>query len=496
MSEREQREEQKAAASVKDPAPVSSSSESTALGRVQSLQRTAGNRATAQMLQPSLSKREQSWHNIYLAVDAKRYGEAAAMLNQLGDADLLVFLRQLQPSSLRLIRQAAPETLGERAQRVIRAIDRLAALENEAERKRQIEEAYGIAVLMQNWEQVAIQLNNYSDQEIVRKLERLGTAAIRAVAAAAPRGTFRVARIALAMLPDSSRPANAPGVRASGAAGGSTTTTILAAGAMVPLGDLKVGPTGTGGGPFQAPGLNTEPIETPGFGKGSFRNPFIEPPRPGQAPARLPSATVETPAVDPLPPGITAEIRLGSAMRRLLVVGTEVIGAIALPLELGAMGISDTNMEEATRRAQVGIVEDMRKIVLDVNQRLGEAIRRLDFHLIRQKAPGLYNAAVQRTDTDLLLAIRLLKLAYGITVEKLVADAIRSNPYLSQYLDYVAGPNRADFYGKKGTMLGGFLFDVTTKADVKRHTDPNLRPRYGENLITVPYHPPWNEDGW
>jgi hypothetical protein len=495
MSEREQREEQKAAASVKDPAPVSSSSESTALGRVQSLQRTAGNRATAQVLQPTLSKREQSWHNIYLAVDAKRYGEAALMLNQLVDADLLVFLRRLQPSSLRLIRQAAPETLGERAQRVIRAIDRLAALENEAQRKRQIEEAYGIAVLMQNWEQAAIQLNNYSDQEIVKKLEKLGAAAIRAIAAAAPRETFRVARIALAMLPDSSRPADAPGMRGSGTAGGSATT-ILAAGAMVPLGGLKVPPIGTGGGPLQVPGLNTDPIKTPGFGQDSFRNPFIEPPGPGQAPARLPSATVETPAVDPLPPGITAEIRLGSAMRRLLVVGTEVVGAIALPLELGAMGISDTNMEAATRRLQVGIVEDMHKIVLDVNQRLGEAIRRLDFHLIQQKAPGLYNAAVQRADTELLLAIRLLKLAYGITVEKLVADAIRSNAFLSQYLDYVGGPNRADFYGKKGTVLGGFLFDVTTKADVKRHTDPNLRPRYGENLITVPYHPPWNEDGW
>jgi hypothetical protein len=492
--EREQREEQKATTSVKNPAPVSSSPLSAATARVQSLQSTAGNRATAQALQPALSKKEESWHNIYLAVESQRYSEAAAMLNELGDADLLMFLQQLQPSQLPLIRQAAPEVLGGQAQRVVQAIDRLADLANKAEKARQIEEAYGIALLMQNWEQAAIQLNTYSDLEIVKKLEKLDGSAIRGIAAAAPRGMFRVARIALAMLPDSPRPASAPGVRPQNPAAGTSTTTIAIAGTAPFV--LGTNPLGTGGGPLQVPGLGTDPVKVPGFGPDSFRTPFVEPPPAGQAPVRLPGTGVGTPAVDPLPPGVTAEIRLATAMSRLLAVSAQVVDAIALPLTLGASGISDTNMEAATRRLQVGIVEDMRKIVLDVNRRLGEALRRTDFRLIREKAPGLYNAAVQRADKDIELAIRLLKLAYGIAVEKFVADAIRNNPFLSQYLEYVAGPNRADFYGKKGTVLGGFLFDVTTKADVKRHTDPTLRPRYGENLITVPYQPPWNEDGW
>jgi hypothetical protein len=492
--EREQREERKAVTSVKNPAPVSSSSQGTAVARVQSLQSTAGNRATAQALQRTVSKKEEAWHNISLAVEAKRYGEAAAMLNELGDSDLLQFLGQLHAVDLPLIRKAAPELLGAQAQRVALAIDRLADLANEAERRRQIEEAYGIAVLMQNWEQAAIQLNTYGDLEVVKRLEKLGGSAIRGIAAAAPRGTFRVARIALAMLPDSSRPANVQGVRSQNPGAGNSTTTIVIAG-VIPSG-LGTNPLGTGGGPLKVPGLGTDPVKVPGFGPDSFRTPFIEPPPAGQAPVRLPGTGIGTPAVDPLPPGVTAEIRLVTAMSRILAVSAQVVDAIALPLTLGASGISDTNMEASTRRLQVGIVEDMRKIVLDVNQKLGEALRRKDFHLIQQKTPGLYNAAVKRADEDILLAIRLLKLAYGITVEKLVADAIRSNPYLSQYLDYVAGPNRADFYGKKGTVLGGFLFDVTTRADVRRHTDPNLRPRYGENLITVPYQPPWSEDGW
>src|SRR5262249_13691812 len=154
------------------------------------------------------------------------------------------------------------------------------------------------------------------------------------------------------------------------------------------------------------------------------------------------------------------------------------VDIVALPLALGAAGWSDTNMEAQTSHLRVSTIEQVRKIVQEVNHRMAESLRRPDFTLIRDKAPGLFNAALERSTTNLGLAVRLLKLAYGIVVEKFVAEAVARDPFLGEVFDYVAGPNRADFYGKD--FMRGLNLDITTRRDVNRHTDPNLRPRYGE----------------
>jgi hypothetical protein len=252
---------------------------------------------------------------------------------------------------------------------------------------------------------------------------------------------------------------------------------------------------GLGQGPLRAPGLTVDPVRAPGFGPNSFRTPFVEPPPTVQIPARAPGLPT-APAVDPLPAGVSAEVRLATAMGRILAVGTEVVSAIALPVMLGAEGWSDTNMESLNRNLRVSIVEGLHKTVLEVNRKMADALRRQDFSLIRDKAPGLFDAALKNATDNIGLAIALLKLAYGIALEKLVADAVLQDAFLKQYLEYVGGPNRADFYGKKGGLMGGLMFDVTTKRDVGRHIDPIRRPRYGEHLIPVPYQPPWAEDGW
>jgi hypothetical protein len=86
-------------------------------------------------------------------------------------------------------------------------------------------------------------------------------------------------------------------------------------------------------------------------------------------------------------------------------------------------------------------------------------------------------------------AISLFKVAYGITMEALVADLVAADPLLREYLDHIGGPNREDFRGKG--LLGGLTFDVTTEKGVGAHKDPDKRPTYGENSIVVPYQPPW-----
>src|SRR5207237_2916646 len=101
------------------------------------------------------------------------------------------------------------------------------------------------------------------------------------------------------------------------------------------------------------------------------------------------------PAFDPLPAGASAEIRLAAALGRVLSIGTEVVGAIALPLMMGAEGWSDTDMEAQNRRTRVSVVEGLHKTVLETNRRLADALRRQDFSLIREKAPGLFDAALR-----------------------------------------------------------------------------------------------------
>jgi hypothetical protein len=427
------------------------------------------------------------WHNLSLAVSYHQYEEAAVILNGFDERDIPLMVRQLQAIDWQPLRSAALKAMPGWSDRVVRGIDQVAAQANEAERVRILNQNFDTAAFVGRWEEAAVYLNAFNDYDIVRKLRPLGEVRIKEIAAAAPQGAFRVARIALGMLDE---PATTRVQNPSRPAAAGQTTMILSAAAGMPFLPQLQNP----GGPFRAPGLEVVEIKTPGFGPGSFRTPFVEPPPTVQVPASLPGSGAGGAAIDPVAPGVSAEIRLASAMGRILMIGAEVAQAAAIPLTLGAMGISDTNLEASNRSLRVSTVERMRKIVDDVNHRLSEALDRKDFQLIRDKVPGLYNAALDRSVYDLGLAIRLLKLAYGITVEKLVAEVALRDPFLSSVLDYVAGPNRADFYGKG--FMRGLNFDVTTRRDRDRHTDPNLRPRYGENLITITYHPPWAEGGW
>src|SRR5207248_6060820 len=109
------------------------------------------------------------------------------------------------------------------------------------------------------------------------------------------------------------------------------------------------------------------------------------PPPTTQVPARAPGIPT-TPAIDPLPAGASAEVRLAAGLGRVLSVSTEIVGAIALPLMMGAEGWSDTDMEAQNRRLRINIVEGLQKKVVEVNSRLAEGLRRTDFSLIRDKA--------------------------------------------------------------------------------------------------------------
>jgi hypothetical protein len=483
--------ERKEAAATAPPAAISTTAAAPAQARIVGLQKTAGNRAVTQRVtRVAVPKRDQMRHDVDSAIRVGAYEEAAVILNGFDAPDLTDVLRGLLPSDLPKLRAASLVAMPGWSDPVVHAIDPLLAAAAEIDRVRRLSEAVDNAVVIGNWKDAAIRLNGFDDYDIAMKLAVLSSDTIERIGHAAPSWAYRVTRIAQAMTPrQTARPTKRPS--AGLPASGQLTVQIAGASTLIPFGGTGLD---IGKGPLNAPGVGSQPIELPGL-KGGYRHtPFIEP-KP-QIPARAPAPTgAPAPAVDPLPAGATAEVRLASALGRITFA--QAVNVVAVPLMLGAAGWHDTDVEKMSRGVRIRIVDSVQKIVNEQNRRMAEAMRKLDFTLIREKAPGLFNAALRLAVPETLgIAIALLKLAYGIALEKLVADVIKQDSYLSQYLKYVAGPRRADFEGIAGTVMEHLNIDVTTQRDTDPHKDPEKRPTYGENLIVIPYLPPWAEDSW
>lgn len=252
-------------------------------------------------------------------------------------------------------------------------------------------------------------------------------------------------------------------------------TAVPAAGAVPLAARPLVAPA-----PVHLPGPSGEPpVRTPGFGPNSFQQPFVEPGTP--APATLPEVPGgAVPATAP-----AAE----SALGQILSVLGEVVGGAAVVIGTGAAIATDSHIESTAQQVRVDVVDTLQDYVQQENKTLSDAISRGDFSLIEEKAPGLWARATQLANVAPEAALRLFQMAYGITVEALVADLVSADPLLSEFIDHVGGPSREDFRGKG--LLDGQTFEVTTRAAVESHKDPEKRPTYGENLLVLPYDPPW-----
>jgi RHS repeat-associated protein len=128
--------------------------------------------------------------------------------------------------------------------------------------------------------------------------------------------------------------------------------------------------------------------------------------------------------------------------------------------------------------------------LVEINERFAGHVemqnRRLanNLILIQKYVPGLFNAIAQGRVTA-EEAVFLARIAYGIALEKMVAESVKKDPVLRPYLKYVAGANNPDWIGAGPAQ--GLHFDITTGADKQRHIEK--RP-YGENLIVHTYERP------
>jgi hypothetical protein len=164
-----------------------------------------------------------------------------------------------------------------------------------------------------------------------------------------------------------------------------------------------------------------------------------------------------------------------------------VVGAAATILWFGATFASDSAIPEDDPKLRVKLVERFKKVVKEQNERLNKATFDNDWSLIQQHQFGLWQSVLEKMqEDDFGTAILLLQLAYGNTLERIVAEAVFLDEVLDKYFKYLAGPNNPDFYGYRRPVIS-LNIDITTERDAANHLDPKKRPRYGENLLVIVY---------
>jgi hypothetical protein len=214
---------------------------------------------------------------------------------------------------------------------------------------------------------------------------------------------------------------------------------------------------------------------------------YIEPGGPGAA--QFPAGQTPGPLGEGPPPLVEAP-GAGSLLGDILSVAGQILAAGGVIFTSGMTFSGDANMERAAQVIRITILDALVDIVNQENRTLTDAIARRDFSLIEQQHPNLWEAISRLANSDPDKAISLFKLAYGQTLEAMVAETVENHPFLSQYLEHLGGANQEDFKGLGSQQ--GLRIDITTVYDVEPHKDPEQRPTYGENLVVIPYVPPWN----
>jgi RHS repeat-associated protein len=198
-----------------------------------------------------------------------------------------------------------------------------------------------------------------------------------------------------------------------------------------------------------------------------------------------------------------------------LQYGAQVLSEVQDLLSVGAQGIAQAQVAKSLntpliRSVAAGIsvetavessaIESASSRIVQLNERFASIVEsenlRLgaDLSLIEKYQPGLYKAITSgRVGADRIQG--LAAAAYGNTLERMVAEAVKADPLLAPYLEYLneAGASRVFREGFRGTPdwagkgpLEGLIFDLTTSEGVEAH----LERWYGENLVCHTYERP------
>lgn len=212
--------------------------------------------------------------------------------------------------------------------------------------------------------------------------------------------------------------------------------------------------------PAQLPGpIPTGPLNLPGpfqpnaFAPGSFVEPVVTPGVSGGSPITLPG----------------------------------VVTAGAVVLFFGALIPSDSGIKQIDR-TQIGrLIDKFTAVVRQEEERLNRNTFNGNWSEVEQTNENLFKRIAELKDSDPFLAFKLLKIAFGRTIEDAVAFRVLLDPELDDAIDRVGGANQPDFRGNPIGPLEGFSLDITTEVGLQSHLDRKDRPAYGRHLIIFTY---------
>ena len=226
--------------------------------------------------------------------------------------------------------------------------------------------------------------------------------------------------------------------------------------------------------PAQFPGpVPSGPMNVPGIRPDAFRWPFIEPTPP---PATAPGA------------GGTSALRFPSPLG--------IVTAGAVILFFGALIPSDSGIKQIDKSKIGTLLDRLAAIVREEEERLNRETFNGDWSGVAGMNPNLWKRIKELSEKDPndpskgrdpWTAFKLLKIAFGRTIEERVAFRIDADPELTDAIDRAGGANRPDFTGYPLGPLEGFTFDITTEEDLQPHLDRKERPEYGRFLIVYTY---------
>jgi len=234
----------------------------------------------------------------------------------------------------------------------------------------------------------------------------------------------------------------------------------------------------------QVPGMTNIPLGAPGPSGVGVNFPGTSWGNVGYAPGAQPAA----PAVDPVPASPATAPGGSPALRAILPAVGGIATAGMVVLSAGMIFASDTKIHQIDFSQTNRLIDKVVKIVEEESARLNKETFDGNWTTVAACNPELFKRIAELANSnDPWTGFKLLKIAFGRTVEEMVANRIVVDPELDDAIDREGGANKPDFRGNPLSPLRDFTFDVTTFDDLKRHMARKENPAYGRYLIGIGY---------
>jgi hypothetical protein len=238
---------------------------------------------------------------------------------------------------------------------------------------------------------------------------------------------------------------------------------VIGAAAVVPIlpSPASLPGTPTPGGPLNLPG----PFRPNAFAPGTF----IEPP-----PATAPGAG-------------------GAPARAVLPGAGAAVAAGSVVFFFGSLIPSDSGIKKIDKTRTWELIDRFARFVREAEEKLNNMTFHGDWSYVKNMNPNRWKRIAELRTKQPWVAFSLLKMAFGFTIEEMVAGRIMGDAEMDDAIDRVGGGGKPDFRGSPIGPLDEFSLEITTLDDLDPHLARKDNPEYGKYLLVFTYERWFND---